>query len=343
MNMIAFTICSNNYLPLARILGESLLRHSPGIRFVIGLVDELDSRIDYKSLGPFEILPLDKIGIPDLEGMVRRYSIVELNTAAKPFYFRYLFQRHADEKDLRVCYFDPDIRVYSTLDPIEEALNRADVMLVPHVTSPIDLDTKHPGENTFLNFGLYNLGFCGMRRSPTADDAIDWWAERLTEHCKNDVANGIFVDQLWMNLVPLFFDKVEISRHPGLNVAYWNLHERRVEFENGHWQINGKWPLVFFHFSDLEISDSPSITKVPTRFTLNDRPEMATLFKEYRTKLIGYDLARYRQIPCAYIEQRTAWLEEQKRLYYRKHPLRLLIAGAKRALPRQMKTFIRGS
>ncbi len=341
--MIAFTICSNNYLPMARILGESLIRHNPGIRFIIGLVDVLDSRIDYKAFAPFEILPLDQIGVPDLEGMARRYSIVELNTAAKPFYFRYLFENYAAEKDLKVCYFDPDICVYAPLEPIEQALDRSDVLLTPHVLSPLALDAKHPGEHTFLNFGIYNLGFCGMRRSRTADAVINWWAERLAEHCRNDVANGIFVDQLWMNLAPIYFENVEISRHPGLNVAYWNLHERMVRSRNGRWEVNDSWPLVFFHFSDLQMSDSPGITKAPTRFTLVDKPHMSALFAEYRSKLVANDISRFRQIPCAYIEKRATWLEEQRRLYYRKHPLRLLVAGLKRVVPRQMKTFVRGS
>src|SRR5678816_754382 len=127
--VIAFTVCSNNYLPMARILGDSLLRHNPNIQFVIGLVDLPDPGIDYLEFAPFEVLPAHEIGIPDFDGMVLNYSIVELNTAVKPFYFSHLFKRHLDHDDLKVCYFDPDISVYAPLDPIVESLSTSTVLL----------------------------------------------------------------------------------------------------------------------------------------------------------------------------------------------------------------------
>src|SRR5712691_5442278 len=113
--MIAFTLCSNNYLPMARALGESFLRQSPDSRFIIGLVDLLDREVDYVSFRPLEILPVSELGIVDFDDMVLRYSIVELNTAVKPFYFRFLFEKYSAQKDLKICYFDPDTCIYSSL------------------------------------------------------------------------------------------------------------------------------------------------------------------------------------------------------------------------------------
>lgn len=341
--MIAFTICSNNYLPKARMLGESLLQHNPEVRFIIGLVDQLDSSIDYKALEAVEILPIDKIGIRDFDGMTLRYDLVDLNTAAKPFYFRFLFQRHSDEKDLKICYFDPDIYIYSKLTPIEEALERSVALLTPHVLSPIADDGKQPREQSFLAFGLYNLGFCAMRRCQTADKLLDWWSEHLVYDCRYDSKEGLFVDQAWMDLAPIFFAPVEISRHPGLNVAYWNLHERHITPRNGERLVNNEWPLVFFHFSDFAAQPSEAITKAPSRFTLRDRPDLKPLFDEYRAKLEAYGFKRFREIPCVYVKRRTDWLRAQQRAYYRQHPFRMLIAALKRALPGKIKAIIRAS
>lgn len=341
--MLAFTICSNNYLPMARILGESILRHSPHVRFIIGLVDSMDGSIDYQAIGPFEILSVDAIGIPNFEHMALKYSIVELCTAVKPFYFRHLFNSSATVENLKVCYFDPDIAVYSPLKSIEETLDSAEILLTPHIMSPIALDAKHPGEHTFLNYGLYNLGFCGLRRGQVAERLLDWWSERLTEHCRNDVANGVFVDQLWMNFAPIFFDNVEISKHPGFNVGYWNLHERQLECRSGMWQVNTRWPLVFYHFSDLALNGAEDITKTPTRFTLHDRPELQSLFREYRFKLEAYEIQRFRKISCTYVDKRNDCQDRERQLYYRRHPFRFLIAIFKRSLPRKIKTFLRTS
>lgn len=341
--MIAFTLCSNNYLPKARILGESILQHNPHVRFIIGLVDQPDGQIDYKALGPFEILPIKEVGIPNFDEMVLRYDLVDLNTAAKPFYFRYLFGRHDAEKDLKICYFDPDICAYAALRPIEEGLDRSAFLLTPHVLSPIASDGKSPKEQTFLTFGLYNLGFCAARRSEVADRLLDWWSDHLVEDCRYDAANGLFVDQAWMDLAPIFFESVEITRHPGLNLAYWNLHERQLDFRNGAWQVNNQWPLVFYHFSNLAPNGSEAITKAPTRFTLCDRPELQPLFREYRSKLAAYDMERFRSVPCAYVVKRTEWLKRERQLYYRKHPFRLLTSGFKRAVPKRLKNFVRAS
>lgn len=340
--MIAFTLCSNNYLPKARILVESIRQHNPEVRIVLGLVDQPDSGIDYKALGAVEIVPVEDIGIPDFDEMVMRYDLVDLNTAVKPFYFRYLFENHADEPDLKIAYFDPDIEVYAGFGPIEDALSQADVLLTPHVLSPIDDDGKHPSEHAFLAFGLYNLGFCAMRRSPAAEKVIRWWSAHLMADCRYDPRKGMFVDQAWMDLAPIFFEEVEVIRHPGLNVAYWNLHERQLTLREGAWQINDRWPLVFFHFSDLVVSDSDAITKTATRFTLTDRPELKPLFQEYRAKLAAYDLQSFRSIPCAYVARRSDRIRQEEGMFWRRHPLQFLIALIKRCLPKGVKALVRG-
>jgi hypothetical protein len=275
--------------------------------------------------------------------MILRYDLIDLNTAVKPFYFRHIFQRYAGEKDLEICYLDPDISVYANLSPIKEALARAAVLLTPHVLSAIANDGKKPKDQSFLAFGLYNLGFIAMRRSEAADKLLEWWSGHLVEDCRYDPVNGLFVDQAWMDLAPIFFENVEISRHPGLNVAYWNLHERKLEFRDGAWWINSKWPLVFYHFSDLPLEDSEAITKTPSRFTLRDRPDLKPLLDKYRSQLATHDNQRFNRIPCAYVERRTHWLRQQRQIYYRRHPIQLLIAALKRALPKQLKTFVRSS
>ncbi len=57
---------------------------------------------------------------------------------------------------------------------------------------------------------------------------IDWWADRLRQFCYDEVPNGLFTDQRWVDLAPAFFDDIAIVRDPQYNVATWNLTHRRA-------------------------------------------------------------------------------------------------------------------
>jgi len=58
-----------------------------------------------------------------------KYSILELSTAVKPYAFEYLFRSHSPD---RIVYLDPDIRIYSPLCKVVDALETADIVLTPH-------------------------------------------------------------------------------------------------------------------------------------------------------------------------------------------------------------------
>jgi len=46
---------------------------------------------------------------------------------------------------------------------------------------------------------------------------IDWWKERLKNDCRIDLCNGLFVDQHWINFVPIFYkDSVLIENIPAI-------------------------------------------------------------------------------------------------------------------------------
>ena len=239
----AVTICSINYLAQAKTLGDSLLKHNPDYRFVIGLVDKMDGRADVSSFSPFEILEVSKIDIENFEEMILKYDIMELNTAVKPFFLNYLFQRDATVDS--VVYFDPDIVVFHPFNDMEQKLKSHNIVLTPHFFTPID-DDHLPSENTILNAGVFNLGFIALSRSSETFRFLSWWQARLKDKCFHAVEKGLFVDQIWINLVPVYFDKVCLERHLGYNAAYWNLHERKIKVEDGTYFVNDKYPLIFF-------------------------------------------------------------------------------------------------
>jgi hypothetical protein len=305
---IAFTICSNNYLSLARALGKSLEAAGNDYHFIIGLVDRLEDRLEPYYEG-FDVLPCDQIGIPDLEEISLKYTISEFNTALKPFYFQHLFNKYPEAE--YVTFLDPDMLVYRKLQEIEDGHREYDILLTPHILHPQNLDSKLPNEISYLTTGTFNLGFLSLRKSTNTVKLLNWWAERLRHYCYYDYYNGLFVDQKWVNLVPVFFDSILILKHPGYNVAYWNLHERTLTERNEEWFINETYSLCIYHFSSVSIKQGKLFHKQQNRFTDEDLPMNKKLFMEYRQIVMNEGFLDTYLYPCFYIVRRDEYITKK--------------------------------
>jgi len=278
----ACTIVSPNYLPFARTLANSYLQHHPNDKFYVLIVARSADKSLFRD-EPFSAVMLEELGLPNLSSIAMKYDILELNTNVKPSFMKYIF----DKSDIdNLIYLDPDIYVYSPMDPIYSILESSNVVLTPHITSPIN-DDKSPGEQEFLSSGVFNLGFVGAHRSSESFRMLDWWENRCLEQGYSETRTGLFVDQKWMNLAPCLFEGVEQCKHPGCNMAYWNLHERTITYENSHYLVNGTYRLIFFHFSGVDINRPEALSKYTDRFDLQGRPDLVDLFAVYKSKVDG--------------------------------------------------------
>lgn len=297
---LAFTLCSVNYLAQAHTLGDSLKKHNPHIQFIIGLVDKLDTKdIDNSKLPDYPLLELDKIQIADLTGMCERYDITELNTAVKPYYMDYFLRNNPEATN--IIYFDPDIIVFDELTHLEENLEKYDIIVTPHTTTPYN-DDKWQNEEDIVNTGIFNFGFVAMRRSESARKMVDWWCQKLEKECLIDLCNGLFVDQHWADFFPVYFDNVLINKHLGYNVAYWNLHERQCTEKAGKWFINNTTPLQFFHYSGYLIAKQQEVSKYQNRINFEERPDIVPLFELYRNELLKNNELYWKHFKCDYIK-----------------------------------------
>lgn len=272
-----FTIASRNYTPAVRALFDGVARHAPAAHRVLALCDT-PGEIDYSGDG-FEVLSLDALDLPARQSFLFQYSLIELNTAIKPFVIAALFARGFD----RVIYFDPDIAVLAPLDDMIARLDTADLLVTPHLTAPLE-DGGYPDERTILMCGTFNLGFIAVSNTPAARAFVAWWQRRLTREGAVDLARGMFTDQKWVDFAPSFVERVEVVRHPGWNVAYWNLAQRDVRRADGGWVANGA-PLVFFHFSGFDAS-AGLFSRHQNRFELEALPaDVRALVRDYETLL----------------------------------------------------------
>ena len=245
-----FTSITANYLPKARVLAHSARRQGLDIRFHVLLCDDYPADAE-QSAEPFDsIIDVRDLPVPGLEAWLFGHTVVEMCTAVKAMGFLEIARRFAAEK---IFYFDPDIAILSGLEGLINRLDQHSILLTPHQTLPEQaMDAVIDNEIGSLKYGVFNLGFLGIRTSEEGLRFLNWWAERLRHFCHDDIAGGLFTDQRWIDLAPAFFPDIGILREPIYNVATWNLTHRRAtgSVESGI-AINGE-PLAFYHFSGFD-------------------------------------------------------------------------------------------
>ena len=312
MNRAACTIISPNYLAYARTLAASYLAQHPAHRFFVLIVADLADVAGFNESTVFEAVSLFDIGLENPRVEAMKYDILELNTNVKPTFLKFLLERYGVDQ---LVYLDPDIFVYAPLSPVFDALDGgASAVLTPHVTTPV-FDGKSPSEQDILYNGTYNLGFIAVQRTHSAA-VLDWWERRCLDLGFSEGRTGLFVDQKWMNLAPGLFPNVHISRDAGLNMAYWNLHERKLSsatisetFEGasimaaGYKVTNAKGeavPLRFFHFSGVVVNDPTMLSKHTDRFTLASRPDVTQLFADYKSTVQAEKMPALESVPYGF-------------------------------------------
>lgn len=276
-NTAIFTACSVNYLAKAMAMCQSALDHHPDIALVILLVDKKrpislhDRRV--------RVLWAEDLGFPDYRQCAFKYNIIELNTALKPFAALKLLESYK-----KVIYLDPDVCVFSPLTSVLSSLDEHSTVFTPHALSPY-LGPGRPSDQDLLRFGCFNLGFFAAKDSIDAKMLLTWWHHQCLDNCFYEPQLGLGVDQKWIDLAPAFFDGVHILKDPGLNVAFWNLHERRLSKSPTGWLVNDVTPLCFVHFSSFVEVDRDIVADKQTRHASGTRPDFSEVGDVYRQYL----------------------------------------------------------
>jgi len=267
--------------------------HPDAIRVII-LADRKRAFVDIDLAA--ELWSCDELDIAKIEGMKVYYAVIEFNTALKPYAFSWLFE-HFHAKS--VIYLDPDIWLFSPMHEVLAGLKSYSIVLTPHVMAPLQ-DDKEPSDHTIMKSGIYNFGFFAARSDADAHRLIDWWADRCLAHCRVDIPGHLFTDQRWMDMAPVLVNKPLILRHPGYNVAYWNLAHRRVQnTADDIWTVNGE-RLVFFHFSGVVPDDPTVFSKHQNRFKASELGAVGILCDRYRAAALANRWRQYKDVPYSY-------------------------------------------
>lgn len=288
-----FTSITANYLPKARVLARSLKRENPDAVFHLVLADRVPDGFEL-AREPFDrVIAIEELGIPDLDSWIFKHSVVELCTAIKGAAFLKIFDSAGADK---VVYLDPDIVVLNPLDELSRLLDSHEVVLTPHQLVPEqDYQAIIDNEICSLKHGVFNLGFLAVARGQEGMRFLNWWRDRLLLFCYDDIPNGLFTDQKWVDLAPCFFD-VHILKDKSYNVATWNLTHREVTSgRDGRLEVEGS-PIKFFHFSGFDSGDQEIMLK---RYAPSGSP-LFDLRKWYLRELKEAGQEEFGDLPCIY-------------------------------------------
>ncbi len=281
------TVCTRSRLAEAAVLARSLEAIHPGVPRILFLV-ERDTQPADAACG-WQVRPAASLPLVDPERFLFQYPPFELCCALKAF----ALEAALDEPGVvGAVYLDGDMLALAPfLDLIEAAWHDADVWLTPHLhkLSPA------PRFPTLLLTGSYNAGFWAVRNAADGRRFLRWLQARVARDCIRDFANGLFVDQKWLDLAAAVCPGVRPLRYAGINAGHWNLHEFTFEARGNDVLIDGASILALFHFSGLTaeaLSRHGENNGVP--------PVIAALAARYRKALADQHLRFASDVPYSF-------------------------------------------
>jgi len=266
------TLISNDYIADALVCHQYLEKNNPKIKhylFTIGKLkkENINFLKHYKNL---KHIPLEEIiDKKIIDKLILSYSPFELCNALRGSCHRYIYENTNIEQWLML---DADIAVVSSLDEIFNYYIDSEILITSHSSLPhSSRDAIISNELVFLKYGLYNSGLIGFKRGEISLKAILWLEERLLSfsECSGDRINKgikneydfLFVDQLWINLIPIYFRQSTISFENRFNLGHWNLWEGNLSCdENNNYFFNNK-KVIAFHFSGIKSISPEHVSK----------------------------------------------------------------------------------
>jgi hypothetical protein len=249
MRIAIYTSLAINYLAKARVLASTVKAINPNIDVIAIVCDRFPPGID-PTLEPFdEVWMVEEYPFKPVKAWIFQHTIMELCTAVKGWALQRLLARGYDY----VMYLDPDCWVREDPAQLVRILAKdKSVAVVPHTTSPAKTKEEiRLIETSSLKHGIYNLGFLLVKNDDNGRIFARWWADRLHDFCFIEFEKGIFTDQRWFDLGVGYFPFIQVSWHKGIDVASWNIGQRKIErSKSGGYLIDGD-PLIFYHFSGV--------------------------------------------------------------------------------------------
>jgi hypothetical protein len=304
------TYFDHRYLPRGLALYASMQRHCrPFKLWALCLSDEAHEFLIAAALPGLVPVSLAELEAhdPELLQAKSNRTTIEYYFTCSSVLMAALFDMHSEIEVL--TYLDSDLYFFSSPDVIFEEFRGFSTYIVPHNFTKRNED--------LLWGGLYNVGWVSFRRDPDGLACLAWWRQSCLEWCHDYVEDDRFGDQRYLEKFSEKFAGVAIARHPGINVAPWNLDRYRLGVgADGVPTVDGL-PIIFFHFSGLKRISSFLWRTSHLRFGAPmDRQVRSLLYAPYLADLLaGETMVRRRIAERADPLARTQVIDRRSRIY----------------------------
>lgn len=271
-----YTVISCNYLAEARVLMKSVAKHWPEAKRTVFVTDSPKGKFDPQK-EEFEVVEAIRTDLPRYRQMAFAFSAGEFCFVLKSYCARHLLARKEAEA---LVYFDSDMLLLNEPKELQKMIQEHSVILTPHRLQAEPGKTLHLSQ---LQGGAFNAGFFAIRAGEEGEGFLRWWGNQVREPA--NMRADWFFDQGWLNLCPAYFAGLGILRHPGYNVAFWNLKERNFHQDDEKGWRCGKVSLVLFHFSLFDPHHPDELTGGIDYAGIGLNPVLDALLTDYKKQL----------------------------------------------------------
>lgn len=289
--MIVCSVITAADIPKAKVMATSVKQHLPESKVVICLLEKV-MHPEAEGFIHFDKVMLAKelsFQWPGFDRIIFKYNAVEGVSAMKGQLLKDLLYIYTDEDYF--LYLDSEMKVLSECPEMFEEFRHHSILLTPHQLYPSnDIEREHK----LLNEGTFHSGFIAIKRTENSTKFIEWFANRLNQFFE-DPHKGQQLDKKFLNLAMGGFD-IRVLKHPGYNVAHWNLPERKMMVnEDGTSYVLGQ-PIRIFNYVHMDGWRTDSGIQVNS---LNDQAWSYDFF--HSGERISMEIrVKYRQNPEAY-------------------------------------------
>ena len=262
-----------------------------------------------------------------------QYTALELTCALKSQAAGYFLRQGYS----RLLYLDADVRIFSSTEKLlSELHDTGGILLTPHYFQALPSDGRFPNNIDILRCGAFNAGIIGFQDQMInagkdqcgydqvicgkTIEFVRWWTQCCQHQCIVDPHDGVFVDQKWLDQAPALFPETLVSRDPGINVGYWNLHERDLSLDpqTGAPKVLCKGvtsDLKAFHFSGVNRDEPGKLSRHQNRHKVARMNILANLLQDYLASLCDESAIHYQSLPYGYCQlndgtaMQDAWRE----------------------------------